>query len=147
MTRFIVSIAAMLALVALGILYEGGRIILFIAPVPFLLVLLLPMIAVFAAWGFGGIRRAFGNALGKIGAPGQLEESLLFWDTWEKTCYAAGVVGFLTGAIMVFSNLSIPAIGQPLAMSLFSLIYSAFLGVLSRIMRARVEERGDTVKG
>jgi hypothetical protein len=142
MTRFIVSIVAMLALFAVAIWYEGGRIILYLAPVPFLLVLLLPLIAVFAAWGVGGIGRAFRNALGKTGAFEQLEESILFWDTWEKTCYAAGVVGLLTGSIMVLSNLSIPAIGQPLAMSLFSLIYSAILGVLSRIMRARVEERG-----
>ncbi|HVP18930.1 MAG TPA: hypothetical protein VMU36_08020 [Spirochaetia bacterium] len=141
MMRFFICVVLMLAFILGAIWLEGGRFPAFFAPTTFAVVLLVPFISTFAVWGFPGIGKAFRSALGKVEDAKVLGRSLIVWDFFEKTTYAAGLLGFILGIILVLTSITEPrTIGKPLSFCFLSLIYGFFFGIVARILRARVEE-------
>ena len=142
MKRFFISVFLMFVFILGAVWMEGGRLVAYFGPTTFAVVLLIPFISVFAVWGFKGIGRAFRGALGKAVDPGWLSQSLMVWDLFEKTTYAAGLTGFILGMVIVLGSLTEPRlIGRSLSFCLLSLIYGFFFGIVARILVARVEER------
>jgi hypothetical protein len=93
MTRFIVFTLLMLAFLIGAVLLEGGSLGTYLWFTTLAIVLLVPFFSAFAVWGFREIGRGFRNALGKGPEAGPLEVSVQVWDFFEKTIYAAGVLG------------------------------------------------------
>jgi flagellar motor component MotA len=145
MTRFIVYTILILVFILGAVLLEGGALAAYLAFTPFMVVFLVPVFAMFAVWGFREIGRAFRNALGGNPDPGSMEVSIQLWGFCERTIYAAAALGLILGLVLIFgsrSELGDPAaLGRPIAFGLLTLVYGFFLGILSRILRTRVEER------
>jgi flagellar motor component MotA len=146
MTRFIVFTLLMLAFLIGAVLLEGGSLGTYLWFTTLAIVLLVPFFSAFAVWGFREIGRGFRNALGKGPEAGPLEVSVQVWDFFEKTIYAAGVLGLVLGLVLILSSRSelpgdLATIGRPLSLGLLSLVYGFFFGIVARILRTRVEER------
>ncbi len=152
MRRFILFTLLMLLFLVGAVLLEGGSLTAYLGPTTFAIALLVPFFSAFAVWGFRDIGRAFRNALGNGPAAGPLETSIQVWDFFEKTIYAAGALGLVAGMVLILSSRpelpgDLSTIGRPLAFGLLSLVYGFVLGIVARVLRARVEERKAGAEG
>jgi hypothetical protein len=142
MKRFLISVVLMLAFILGATSYEGARLTILVGISPFAFVLIIPFVSVFAVWGFREIGSAFRAALGKAPEVEGPKRCLLVWELFEKMTYTAGFMGLVLGSILLLRRLSDPRmIGQGLGVCLLSLVYAFVLGIIARILRARVEER------
>jgi flagellar motor component MotA len=136
MLRFIIGTLAAVATIVLVVIMEGGTISSYLILSALLVGLLVPVFSTLAVWSLrewgGAWKDAFGASKG----------SRALWDFFEKGCYGAGVLGTLAGLILVLSQLSeISKVGPAVALSLTSLLYAILLGLVARILRARVDSR------
>lgn len=140
MIRFAIGTLISLAAFFFSFYLEGGAIADFALPSPLIFVVLVPLFAVFAVWSLGEFGRAWKAAFSRTVGEGERREAVSLWDFYEKVCYTAGLVGTLAGFMIIFKD-------KDHAMVVFSivvipLIEGIILGLVARILKARVEKNG-----
>jgi flagellar motor component MotA len=144
MLRFILSTLALIGTALFLFVLEGGRPVSLVMFSSLMLCILIPAFAVLAVWSLREWGRAWKDAFSALGGRGGQAEpdradSLALWAFYEKACYAAAVIGPILGAIIMLSSLStLDRLGPPLAAGLTTPLYSILLGMMARILRARV---------
>lgn len=142
MLRFILGTLASLAVVILAVLMEGGNIFAYLSVNALAIALLIPFFAVLAVWRLGDWLKAWRDALKAGGDSASAATSKAIWAFFEKAGYAAGGVGFIAGLILVLSHIqAIEEVGRGLAIALTCPMYALLLGLVCRILRARVESK------
>ena len=140
--RFIIGMVLMLASFLGAYFIEGGDPLTLVGITPFLIVFFIPLISTIAVWEIKDISAAFSNALGKGVLKGTLRKSGLVLDFLENIFYASGILGLLTGLILVLSNITVmEKLGFSIAVSLLSMIYGILFGITTHVLRARIEEK------
>jgi hypothetical protein len=138
MARFLIGSLLSLGTFFFAFWIEGGNPLSFFLFSPSLIVLLVPLFAVLAVWSFrelgGALRAAF--AARPSEAEGKAAAAL--WDFYEKAFYAAGLFGTLAGFIIIFRNAEIRM--EVFSIALMPLVEGILLGLVARILRARVEK-------
>ncbi len=144
MLRFIVSLVLLLVSMAGAILFEGGNLLGYVGITPLALGLLLPAFSMLAVWRLSEVGHAFRDAFSRKSDAASRARSARIWDFTEKVCYATGVLAFLLGAILVLAHLyaDVSSMGRALGVGLLSPIYGILLGIVCRILKARVEAAG-----
>jgi hypothetical protein len=123
---------------------EGGDMIDFVLPSPLIIVILVPLFAVFAVWSGKELGGAWSAAFGRgragagAGAESGPRDAAALWDFFEKAFYAAGIVGTLAGFIIIFASDEIRM--RALSIALMPLVEGILLGLIARILKARVEK-------
>jgi hypothetical protein len=142
MTRFILSSLALVGTAVFLFVFEGGSPVALLVLSSLLLSLLVPFFAVLAVWRLKDWGGAWKDASGRRGgAAADRGASAALWAFYEKASYSTAVIGVALGAIIVLSNLgTVERLGPPLAAGMTGPLYSALLGLLARILRARVEQ-------
>lgn len=143
MLRFILGTLASVGIVLIGIVIEGGNLLSYFTLTAFAIALLVPFFAVLAVWSLGEWIEAWKDAFDPIGEGearrASLGTSAAIWAFSEKVSYTAGFVGILAGTILVLSQLSDPStLGPRFAVGLTCPLYAALLGLVYRILGARV---------
>jgi flagellar motor component MotA len=144
MARFFIGSLLSLGAFCLAFFIEGGDMIDFVLPSPLIIVILVPLFAVFAVWSgkeLGGAwSAAFGSGRAGAGAGAESgpKDAAALWDFFEKAFYAAGIVGTLAGFIIIFASDEIRM--RALSIALMPLVEGILLGLIARILRARVEK-------
>jgi|GEM_PF-3597792 len=141
MLRFIIGSLFSLGAFCLAFYMEGGNLLSFLLPSPLLIVLGVPLFAILAVWSpreLGGAwKSAFKNGLSET----EGKDASSLWDFYEKAFYAAGIVGTLAGFIEIFrSALSEGGRTVVFSLALISLAEGILLGLVARILKARVEK-------
>ena len=140
MIRFILSTLALLATAFLAFIIEGGNPAALILPSPFIIVVCIPAFALLAVWSLKDWGRAWKDAFAKAGPSPSAATSAAIWDFFEKTCYIAGIVGFLLGLTIIFSSAYDPSkIIVSLGVDVIAPILAILFAMVARILRARVE--------
>ena len=141
MVRFIVSLVLLLASIFGPFALDGGNPLMYISILALMIMLLTPLFAMLAVWRFAEIGRAFGDAFWKKADSTSRAKSARIWDFTEKVCYATGIIAFFLGAVLILSRVysSVAELGRPAAVSLIAPTYGVILGIICRIMKARVE--------
>lgn len=141
MIRFIIGTLAAVGVVVFAIAIEGGPLLAYLGMTPILIAAALPLFAVLAAWRWKEWMAAWKDAFGPMGSPSAARSSAI-WDFQEKASYAAGVIGFLAGLILLLSQLRDPStMGRSLAVCLTCPLYAVLFGLACRILKARVDSR------
>jgi flagellar motor component MotA len=141
MIRFLLGTLFSLGAFCLAYFMEGGSLVNFILPSVLLIVLLVPFFAVLAVWSLkelgGACKSAFAKSLSEV----EGKASAALWDFFEKAFYAAGIVGTLAGFIVIFRNAGSGETRMLVySIALTPLIEGVLLGLIARILKARVEK-------
>ncbi len=141
MARFIISVLLLLAALAAAILMESGNPLAYVGLTAFVIEVLVPFFAMLAVWRLAEIGGAFRDAFSAGGDAAHRARSVRVWAFTEKVCYAAGIIGLIIGIILVLGRVSgaVDELGRALGMALIAPLYGIFLGVICRILKARVE--------
>ncbi len=140
MIRFVLSTLALIASIVSVILFEGGSLPSYFVVSAFLIVALIPLFAVLAVWSLKDWGRAWRDAFAAGAGASSAAVSAKLWSFYEKSNYAAGLVGSLLGIITILSRLNDPSrLGASLAVALTAPTYAILLGLVARILKARVE--------
>ncbi len=141
MVRFIFGLLASIATILVSILLERGNLGAFFVPNSATIAVLVPFFAVLAVYPLREWGAAWKDALGR-GAPSAAPRSADIWEFQEKACYASGFIGFIVGLVLVFSQLNeLSGVGRGLAAGLSCPMYAVLLGLVCRILKARVMRR------
>jgi flagellar motor component MotA len=138
MARFLIGSLLSLGAFLLAFFMEGGNLLNFFLISPSLIVLLVPLFAVLAVWSFRELGGAFGAAFAARLPEAEGKAAAALWDFYEKAFYAAGIVGPLAGFIIIFRNADIRT--EVFSIALMPLVEGILLGLVARILRARVEK-------
>lgn len=145
MVRFILGTLATLGTLVLAILIEQGNPATYIVATPMLIAILMPFFATLAVWSIGEWLQAWKDALGARTARLDKTSARRSADIWafsERAAYAAGGAGFITGLILMLSTLrQLSELGEGLAITLACPFYVILIGLVCRILKARVEAR------
>lgn len=146
MIRFFVGVLLVILTFVGSLMLEGGNPWAYFAPAIFLLVMFVPLFASLAVWKAGQITTAFRDAF-KKGKASEPAMSLRIFDFYEKAFYIAGAIGLVFGAVLVLGQIVPKAdardIAHSSAVAILCILYAAFFGLVTRILKARVEERKD----
>jgi flagellar motor component MotA len=141
MARFIIGTLFSLGAFCLAYFMEGGALGNFVLPSVLLIVILVPFFAVLAVWSLRELGGACGAAFSRSLSREEGAASAALWDFFEKALYAAGVVGTLAGFIIIFRNAGSGETRMLVySIALTPLIEAILLGLVARILRARVEK-------
>jgi flagellar motor component MotA len=138
----ILWILLMPVVVIVVILMEGGNPIALLNVSAFVLVTALPLLAGLAVWGWKALSAGFSAPFRRSA---RIKNASGIWAFLEKMCYLSGLLGFVLGIVYVLSVLRgselafIENLGKGIAVCLVTVFYGLFLGMLCRIMKARVE--------
>jgi hypothetical protein len=148
MRRFIIWTLGLFAVLLLAFYMEGGNPLDFLLPSPLIIIVCVPICAVLAVWSFKDWGRAWKDSFGPdSGAPtASAATSAKLWGFYERTCYIAGIVGFILGLNVIFSfqgGVEPGKIFRPLAVACVAPILAIFLAMVARILKARIERNQD----
>jgi len=107
----------------------------------FLITFFVPLFGVLAVWTWGSWLRAWSHAF-RPADPAEAKVSLDIWKFSEFASYLAGVLGWLTGAILILGNvenIDLSRFAHVNAAGLVAPVYGILFGFVYRILRARVE--------
>jgi hypothetical protein len=144
MIRFILGTLALLGTAIFAFVIEGGNPASFFLPTPLILVVCVPLFAVLAVWSLKDWGKAWKDAFAHGPAPVASSSSKI-WDFYEKSCYIAGIVGFILGLNIIFQNgggvdlKDALSILKPLSIDCIAPILAILFAMVARILRARVE--------
>lgn len=139
MWRFIMGVVLMIVTVLGATMLAGGDILLYVGIPAFILVLLVPIFSVFSIWNRRSWAQAFRHAFGPIGTADERKISASIWSLFEITAYIAGLLGLIADIVIISVHLDQLKWTLQIAASLTSPIYGIFLGLISRILKTRVE--------
>ena len=139
MWRFIIGVALMIATVLGATMLSGGEILLYVGVPAFILVFLVPIFSVFSIWNRRSWAQAFRHAFGPTGTSDERKISASIWSLFEITAYIAGLLGLIADIVIILVHLDPLKWTLQIAASLTSPIYGIFLGLISRILKTRVE--------
>jgi len=137
--RFIMGVVLMIVTVLGATMLAGGDILLYVGIPAFILVLLVPIFSVFSIWNRRSWAQAFRHAFGPIGTADERKISASIWSLFEITAYIAGLLGLIADIVIISVHLDQLKWTLQIAASLTSPIYGIFLGLISRILKTRVE--------
>jgi hypothetical protein len=137
--RFIIGVALIIATVVGATVVAGGDILWYVSIPAFILVPLVPIFSVFSIWNRRSWARAFRHAFSPIGTAEERKISAGIWSLFEITAYIAGLLGLIADIVMILVHLDQLKWTLQFAASLTSPIYGIFFGLISRILRTRVE--------
>lgn len=138
MTRFIICLASIILVILLLFLLEGGAFLALFGLTPFLLTVLLPVIASIAVFRPRDLLKASGEIFSEKKPSSATEDICRFY---EKMFVVTGMIGVLLGIIAVLSNLrDVAKIGKPLAFALLSPLYASVFYMLTRTARERIKK-------
>lgn len=139
MPRFAIGTIASLGAFFFAYWLEGGAMRDFVLPSVLLIVLLVPLFAVLAVWKARELADAWKAAFakGRLAEERRMEGASL-WDFYEKSSYAAGLVGTLAGFIIIFATPGYEP--RVFSIALVCVLEGILLGLVARILRARVEK-------
>ncbi|MEI6388772.1 MAG: hypothetical protein WCQ50_19325 [Spirochaetota bacterium] len=141
MTRFILGTLGFIVVIGGCIVLEGGNPAAYLMITPAIIALVVPFLAMLAVWPAREWITAWKDAFTNEESPTAAASSAL-WKFVEKATYAAAAIGTFAGIILVLAKLwELSQLGKPLAACLLCLFYSAVIGLVCRILRARVERR------
>lgn len=144
MLRFILGSLASIGVVMVGIVIEGGNLLSYFALTAFAICILVPFFATLAVWSLAEWFEAWRDAFATGGQSPSDRLSASVWAFSEKAAYAAGGLGFIAGLVLLLSRLrALSELGPLLAIGLTSLLYAILIGLVCRILRARVEAKAD----
>jgi flagellar motor component MotA len=144
MVRFLVGSLLSLGAFFLAFFIEGGDALSFFLFSPLLIVLLVPLFAVLAVWSLGELGGAWKAAFAKGLSDGEGKSAGALWDFYEKALYAAGIIGTLAGFIIILKNDDLRF--QLFSIALMPLVEGILLGLVARILRARVEKNARSTR-
>jgi flagellar motor component MotA len=139
MWRFIIGVALMIVTLLGATMLAGGDILLYVAVPALVLVFLVPIFSVFSIWNRRSWARAFRHAFGPIGTVDERRISANIWSLFEVAAYIAGLLGLFADIIITLMHLDPSKWALQIAASLTSPIYGIFVGLISRILKTRVE--------
>lgn len=144
MRRFILASLGAVAILGLAYFIEGGRLSALFFASPFLITFGMPFFAVLAVWSLGTWGRAWADAMKPQADSRRREISAELWDFYEKACYAAGILAFIVGCVIILRNHGDVdgRLAESFAVNLISPLYAIFLALLARILRFRVRTGG-----
>jgi flagellar motor component MotA len=140
MTRFLLGTLAVLATLGGAIWMEGGPLLGLLQASPFLITFFVPSFAVLAIWNLKTWGQAFRDAFAPASDAKSREVSGKLWDFYEKTCYAAGFLGIVAGAIIILRtpNTTARTMAESFSYALISPLYAVFFAIVARILRFRI---------
>jgi hypothetical protein len=145
MLRFILSSLALFGTAVFAFVIEGGAFFDLFLPTPLIIVACVPGFAVLAVWSVKDWGRAWRDAFAKERGSPSAAISVALWDFYEKSCYTAGVVGFILGLNIIFFEMSKHPqefkVFAGLAVNCIAPILAILFGMVSRILGARVQNR------
>lgn len=137
MVRFVTCLLLSVGVIFAVVLFEGGRLLALFALSPFLLVVLVPVLASLAVYRPKDLLRAFNDAFTKKKPDGRSEEICRFY---EKMFIVVGVIGTLLGVIVTLGNLrELANMGSPLAVTLLCPLYAAIFYLITRVWRTKLK--------
>ncbi|HVP18931.1 MAG TPA: hypothetical protein VMU36_08025 [Spirochaetia bacterium] len=141
MVRFFTGLVLLLALVCGAILIEGGDLLGYVGFTAFMIVFFPAVVASLAVWKARDLGQAFRDALGEHGGDHSAGRSVRIWAFYERVFYLSGVLGWLTGVVLILGTRAsdTPLLGRPFSASLTAVIYGVFFGIVARILRYRAE--------
>ena len=144
MKRFVFGTGAMLAFVAAALWLEGANLLKLFLPTPLMITVGAPLCALLAIWDLGSLRAAWKAAFVAAPEAAGREAASKVWNFLEKAFYAAGVLGFVAGAIIIFSTPIANPIDmlRPFSVDLIAPLWAVVLAMVARILRYRVITRG-----
>lgn len=144
MRRFILATLGTVAILGLAYFIEGGSFSALFFPSPFLITFGVPCFAVLAVWDLKAWGRAWMDAMRPQADSRRREASAGLWDFFEKACYAAGLLAFIVGCVIILRSLGgvDGRLAESFAVNLISPLYAIFLALLARILRFRVRTGG-----
>ena len=141
MTRFIVGTLGFIIVVFGCIVIEGGNPVAYLMLTPAIIAFLVPFLAMLAVWPLREWITAWKDAFADRASPTAANSSAI-WEFVEKAAYAAAAIGTIAGIIIMLANLrAVSELGSALAACLLCLFYSTVIGLVCRILRARVERK------
>jgi flagellar motor component MotA len=139
MIRFILSTLSIVAILVAAILLEGGNPFSYVAFSAMIIVIFVPFFAVLAVWRLSEWGKAWKDAFSAQRDSTTSAVSVAIWEFSEKASYAAGIIGLIVGIILVLSNVSdFSKMGRGLAATLTAPMWSILIGLVSRILGAKV---------
>jgi len=138
MARFLIGSLLSLGVFLFAFIIEGGELFYLLLPSPLLIVLLVPLFAVLAVWSFRELGGAFKAAFAKRLPEAEGKAAAALWDFYEKAFYAAGIVGPLAGFLIIF-RIDVFKF-EAFSVAFIPLVEGILLGLVARILRARVEK-------
>ena len=142
MVRFIVCVLAAVAAWLGAYILEGGNPMALLGLTAFLIAFFVPLFGVLAVWSGKAWLGAWSHAFREADDPAQARVSVEIWKFSEFAAYLAGILAWLTGAILILGNLDgvdVVRFGHANAAGLVAPVYGIFFGFICRILRARVE--------
>jgi hypothetical protein len=143
MKRFVFGTAAMLVFVATALWLEGADLLKLFLPTPLMITVGAPLCALLAIWDLGALRAAWRAAFDAAAEERTREAAAKVWNFLEKAFYAAGALGFIAGAIIIFANpIATPVdVLRPFSIDLVAPLWAVVLAMVARILRYRVVTR------
>ena len=142
MTRFLIGQVLILLLVILAIAMIGGRAVTWLHPAPwaFVLVLVVPFVAVLSVHTLEAFREAFRDALHPSVSRSNVTSTKV-WKLAESCLYFGATIAAFMGLMITFSLLSsdFQNLGAKFAACLVPPFFSVVLGLSCRVLRARIE--------
>ena len=140
MIRFVMGLALALATLVGAYVLEGGWIFPLLALTPFLITFFVPLFAVLAVWSFREWMQAWGHSFRQTSAQGT-DVSVEIWKFSEVASYLADLLSLLTGGILILGSFGSAQVSwnHALGAALVGPTYGTLFGLISRILRARVQ--------
>ena len=143
MIKFLSCVLAIMLIISGAFILEGGNPVNLLMLGAFLIVFFVPLFAALAVWKLGDIGKALKDALGKSPGKDSALKSIRIWIFFERIFYLSGVLGFLAGIILILSRLGgdLTDLAHSFAMDTCFGVTAVFFGILSKILRNRVENQ------
>ncbi|MGA2973698.1 MAG: hypothetical protein ABSF77_00135 [Spirochaetia bacterium] len=141
MLRFIISLILLLGTIIGAMVLDAGDPTVLIRIPALIIELLVPAFAMLAVWRLAEVGHAFRDAFSRKGDAASRSRSARIWEFAEKVCYATAVIGPILGAVLILSSgrSSFADIGRAVSSALIAPLYGITLGIVCRILKARVE--------
>lgn len=142
MVRFVVGVVLAVAVLVGAYVIEGGNPVQLLGFSALLISALMPLFGVLAIWKWKDWLRAWRHAFHKSDVAAEVAVSVAIWRFSEFACYLTGLLAWLAGAIIILNYLSVVEARWNLALaaSVIGPVYGLLFGLVSRILRVRVEE-------
>ncbi|MDD5457340.1 MAG: hypothetical protein PHV30_09955 [Candidatus Margulisbacteria bacterium] len=139
--RFFIGLFLIISTILCVLLLEGANLSAYLAPTALVVVVLITFFASLCVWNVSELNSAWKDAFNPEDST-SLYKSTRILDFFEKLFYFSGILCTILGIVFILSQLqSFSKMGVGLAFSMLGILYGTFLGIVTRILRAKIENK------